>query len=52
MKYQIVLIIVLILLPLICLAQEIKLSVFFLRYDGGLGWEVRRSSRKKGKRKK
>ena len=27
------------LLPLICPAQEIKLPVFFLRYDGGLGSE-------------
>ncbi len=39
MKYCIALIIVLILLPLICPAQEMKLPVFFLRYDGGLGSE-------------
>ena len=39
MKYRIVLIAVLILLPLICPAQEIKLPVFFLYYDGGLGSE-------------
>ena len=39
MKYRIVLIVGLILLPLICPAQEIKLPVFFLRYDGGLGSE-------------
>jgi hypothetical protein len=37
MKYRIVLIVVLFLLPLLCLAQEIKLPVFFLYYDGGFG---------------
>jgi len=39
MKWRIALIVVLILLPLLCPAQEIKLPVFFLRYDGGLGSE-------------
>lgn len=39
MKYRIVLIAVLILLPLICPAQGIKLPVFFLYYDCGLGSE-------------
>ena len=39
MKYRIVLIVVLILLPLLCSAQEIKLPVFFLYYDCGLGSE-------------
>jgi len=29
----------LLLLPFLCPAQEIKLPVFFLRYDGGLGSE-------------
>ncbi len=29
----------LLLLPLLCPAQDIKLLVFFLRYDGGLGSE-------------
>jgi len=31
--------VVLLLLPFLCPAQEIKLPVFFLRYDGGLGSE-------------
>ncbi|KKK86502.1 hypothetical protein LCGC14_2762580, partial [marine sediment metagenome] len=39
MKYHIVLIVVMILLPLLCPAQEIKLPVFFLYYDAGLGSE-------------
>jgi len=39
MKYPIVLIIVLILLPILCPAQEMKLPVFFLYYDCGLGSE-------------
>ena len=39
MKYRIVLIVVMILLPLLCPAQEIKLPVFFLYYDCGLGSE-------------
>jgi len=39
MKYRIVLIVVMILLPLLCLAQEMKLPVFFLYYDAGLGSE-------------
>jgi len=39
MKYRIVLIVVMILLPLLCTAQEIKLPVFFLYYDCGLGSE-------------
>ena len=29
----------LLLFPIFCPAQEIKLPVFFLRYDGGLGSE-------------
>ena len=29
----------LLLLPLLCLAQDMKLPVFFLRYDGGVGSE-------------
>ncbi len=29
----------LLLLPFICPVQEIKLPLFFLRYDGGLGSE-------------
>ena len=39
MKWRIALIVVSILLPNLCPAQEIKLPVFFLRYDGGLGSE-------------
>ena len=39
MKYRIVLIVVLILLAILCPAQEIKLPVFFLYYDCGLGSE-------------
>ncbi|MBA7552575.1 hypothetical protein ES705_45144 [subsurface metagenome] len=39
MKYRIVLIVVLFLLPILCQAQEIKLPVFFLYYDCGLGSE-------------
>ncbi|MBA7685330.1 hypothetical protein ES703_93749 [subsurface metagenome] len=39
MKRSIALIVVLILLPLLYTAQEIKLPVFFLRYDGRLGSE-------------
>lgn len=39
MRPRVVIITVLLLLPLFCSAQEIKLPVFFLRYDGGLGSE-------------
>jgi len=50
MKYRIVLIVGLILLPLICPAQEISFP--FSSCTMMLGWEARRSHRNKGKRKK
>ena len=39
MNIRTALIVLLVLIPLLCPAQEIKLPVFFLRYDGGLGSE-------------